>query len=129
MTRWDISPSGVQGVLGQAATAAEGLANTGKALEETVPSAGKSAGTIAEGASGPSCVQGPVAAALGEFMAACHKDLMYVAVRTANSLNGAAEATGFYLQGDLEMAAQAQRAALQEPKIDLPGAGGGQGAK
>ncbi|WP_432175182.1 DUF6507 family protein [Streptomyces sp. Tue6028] len=129
MTAWDISPSGVQGVLTNTATAAEGLSDVGKALETTAPSAAKSAGTIEQGGVEKSGTQGPVAAALGEFFNAYQKDLMYVAKRTSNSINGAATATNEYIKGDLEMAAKAQQEALKEPKIDLPGAGGKQGAK
>ncbi|WP_217251615.1 DUF6507 family protein [Streptomyces sp. AC602_WCS936] len=129
MTGWDISPSGVQGVLKETAKAAEGLSNTGKALQETLPSAAESAGTIQQGGVERSGVQGPVAAALGEFFTAYQEKLMYVAVRTSNSLNGAAGATNAYVKGDLDMAARAQANALKEPKIDLPGAGGQQGGK
>lgn len=129
MTGWDISPSGVQHVLTETAKAAEGLSNTGKALQETAPSAAGSAGTIQQGGVEKSGVQGPVGAALGEFFTAYQEKLAYVAVRTSNSLNGAATATNAYVKGDLDMAAQAQANALKEPKIDLPGAGGQQGGK
>ncbi|MEU3156909.1 DUF6507 family protein [Streptomyces griseoincarnatus] len=127
MTGWDISPSGVSGVLKETAKAAEGLSNTGKALQESMPSAAKSAGTIQQGGVERSGVQGPVGAALGEFFTAYQEKLMYVAVRTSNSLNGAADATNAYVKGDLDMAARAQANALKEPKIDLPGADGQQG--
>ncbi len=127
MTGWDISPSGVSGVLKETAKAAEGLSNTGKALQESMPSAAKSAGTIQQGGVERSGVQGPVGAALGEFFTAYQEKLMYVAVRTSNSLNGAAGATNAYIKGDLDMAARAQANALKEPKIDLPGADGQQG--
>jgi hypothetical protein len=119
----------VQSVLTNTATAAEGLANVGKTLQTTVPSAAKSAGTIEQGGVEKSGTQGPVAAALGEFFEAYQKDLLYVATRTSNSLNGAATATTEYVKGDLDMAARAQQAALKEPKIDLPGAGGKPGTK
>jgi hypothetical protein len=119
----------VQGILTNTATAAEGLSNTGKALEKTVPSAAKSAGTIEKGGVEKSGTQGPVAAALGEFFNAYQKDLMYVAERTSDSMTGAATATNYYVTGDLEMAAKALQEALKEPKIDLPGAGGKQGTK
>ncbi|MER6750559.1 DUF6507 family protein [Streptomyces fungicidicus] len=127
MTGWDISPSGVSGVLKETAKAAEGLSNTGKALQKTMPSAAESAGTIQQGGVEKSGVQGPVGAALGEFFTAYQEKLMYVAVRTSNSLNGAAGATNAYVKGDLDMAARAQANALKEPKIDLPGTGGQQG--
>lgn len=126
MTGWDISPSGVQGVLNEMAKAAEGLANTGKALQLTLPSAAKSAGTIQQGGVERSGVQGPVANALSEFFTAYQEKLMYVSVRTSNSYNGAFNATTAYVRGDLEMAALRQADALKEPVIDLSGADDGQ---
>ncbi|MFJ3302508.1 DUF6507 family protein [Streptomyces sp. NPDC086549] len=121
MTAWDISPSGVQHVLNETGKAAEGLSNTGKALGETMTSAASSSGTIVPGNQVQCGIQGPVAAALGEFLQAYQKDLMYVAMRTSDSLDGAATATNEYVKGNLEMAAQAQAHALKEPVIDLPG--------
>ncbi|MDJ0345625.1 DUF6507 family protein [Streptomyces sp. H10-C2] len=118
MTAWDITQSGVQTVLKNAATAAEGLSTAGKDMEKTLPSAAKSAGTVA----GPHAHEAPtgvIEAALGEFLMARQKDLVYVAVRTANSLNGAATATNWYTQGNLAMAANAQATAVQEPVIVL----------
>ncbi|WP_432055485.1 DUF6507 family protein [Streptomyces sp. bgisy022] len=127
MTGWDISPSGVQRVLGKTAEAAKGLSDTGKALQKTLPSAAESAGTIQPGGAEKSGVQGPVGAALREFLTAHQERLMYVAVRTSNSLNGADTATKAYVQGDLDMAARAHANALKEPTIDLSGAGEQQG--
>ncbi|MDF9814778.1 DUF6507 family protein [Streptomyces sp. SPB162] len=118
MTSWDISTSGVQGVLNKAKTAAEGLAKAGTELGTILPSAAKAAGTI----SGPVCGEapsGPVAAALGEFLQAREQDVIYVAVRTANSLNGAVLATNAYNQGNLQMASDAQHAAIAEPTPEM----------
>ncbi|MEU2383276.1 DUF6507 family protein [Streptomyces sp. NPDC012461] len=129
MTGWDISPSGVQRVLARTAEAAKGLSDTGKALQETLPSAAKSAGTIQPGGAEKSGVVGPVGTALDEFFTAHRARLTYVAVRTANSLKGAATAKDAYVEGDLDMAARAHANALKEPKIDLAGAGEQQGGK
>ncbi|MEC4016747.1 DUF6507 family protein [Streptomyces sp. H27-D2] len=120
MTSWDISQSGVQGVLSKAATAAEGLAKVGGELEKTLPSAASSAGTISAAYCGapPS---GPVEAALSQFFLARRKDLAYVALRTGNSLNGAAAATNAYTEGNLKMAATAQSQAVAEPRINESG--------
>ncbi|WP_425282088.1 DUF6507 family protein [Streptomyces prasinus] len=41
MPGWDISPSGVQRVLPRTAEAAEGLSDTGKALQETLRTRGR----------------------------------------------------------------------------------------
>ncbi|MFE7836914.1 DUF6507 family protein [Streptomyces sp. NPDC057474] len=46
---------------------------------------------------------------------------LYIAERTSKSLSGAAEATGHYIEGDLTLAANAQREAAKEPKVELPG--------
>ncbi|MGW0542350.1 DUF6507 family protein [Streptomyces griseoincarnatus] len=129
MTGWDISPSGVQRVLTETAQAAESLGTVDEALQENLPSAAASAGTIQQGGVEKSGVTGPVGSALAEFFNAYAKKLKYVAVRTSNSLDGAATATNAYVRGDLEMAAQAQASALKEPKIDLPGGGGQQGGR
>lgn len=64
-----------------------------------------------------------VGSALGEFLQRWSHDLLYVAKRTSKSLNGVAEATGHYVEGDLTLAANAQREAAKEPKVDLPGQG------
>ncbi|MCA6094090.1 DUF6507 family protein [Streptomyces sp. SCA3-4] len=122
MTGWDIRPSEVGGVLGKVATAAEGLAKAGEGVQKTLPSAAAAAGTISGMYCGPAPT-GPVAAALAEFGNKWGRDLIYVAKRTANSLNGAAEATRKYVEGDLELAANAQHKALAEPRIDMPGQG------
>ncbi|MGW8332628.1 DUF6507 family protein [Streptomyces sp. NPDC055897] len=117
---WDVSPSGVSGVLGRAATAAEGLSKAGEAMQVSLPSAAHAAGTI----SGPSCGperMGPVGSALGEFLEKKARELGYIAARTGHSLTGALEATTAYVHGDLEMAANKERQALRDPVIDGTG--------
>jgi hypothetical protein len=123
---WDVSVSGVQGALRKTAVSAEGLSTAGTNLSDTLPRTATAAGTVVAGYTGPALATGPVAAALGEFMQHWQKDLQYVAVRTGKSLNGAAEATGHYIKGDLAMAAQAQHTAVEEPVPDLPGFSGRQ---
>ncbi|MFC4516854.1 DUF6507 family protein [Streptomyces ehimensis] len=126
MTAWDIRPAEVGGVLQRTATAAEGLSKAGESVQKTLPSAATAAGTISGMVCGP-VPSGPVAAALAEFANKWSGDLQYIAKRTAASLNGASEATRHYVEGDLEMAATTQSDALKEPKIDMPGQGGGEG--
>ncbi|MFJ5291048.1 DUF6507 family protein [Streptomyces sp. NPDC088348] len=123
MTAWDISVSGVRGVLSRTETAAEGLSDACTSMEKTLPSAASSAGTISGTYCGAGPPSGPVAAALAEFHHAKQRDLVYVAQRTIKSLNGASEATHEYLKGNVEMAANVQRTAVKEPVIHLPGEG------
>ncbi|CAM5512039.1 DUF6507 family protein [Streptomyces abikoensis] len=120
MTAWDISPSGVRGVLEKTTTAAEHMGKTGKSIQETLQKAAVSAGTI----SGPYCGTaplGPVASALSEYFKGWERDLLYVAKRTGNSVNGAVQATNEYVKGDLKMAENKQREAIKEPVIEMPG--------
>ncbi|WP_125263292.1 DUF6507 family protein [Streptomyces alboflavus] len=129
MTAWDIDPAGVRGVLEKAGDAAKGLSSAGSTAQKTLPGAAKHAGTAVEGGEKGDGTQGPVAAALGQFFTKWEGDLLYVAGRAGSSLNGAAEATVAYHQGDLQMAADAQANALKEPDIDMPGQKAGKGGR
>ncbi|SDK94594.1 DUF6507 family protein [Streptomyces indicus] len=135
MSKWDIKPLGVRGQLTMTGEAAKDLADAAKAMVDDLSSAAASAGTAVPGGqyNGPMIGPvapgqprnpvGPVAAALSSYMEERQKKLQSMAERTGNSMTGAAEATNAYVQGDLDMAADAQAKALQAPKIDLPGAG------
>ncbi|MER7175187.1 DUF6507 family protein [Streptomyces mesophilus] len=135
MSKWDIKPQGVQGQLTMTGEAAKDLADAAKAMVNDLMSAAGSAGTAVPGSqySGPMIGPvvpgtprnpvGPVAAALSTYMEKRQAQLTSMAERTGNSMTGAAEATNAYVQGDLDMAAEAQGKALQTPKVDLPGAG------
>ncbi|KOU72007.1 hypothetical protein ADK57_10485, partial [Streptomyces sp. MMG1533] len=95
---------------------------------EHLTSAATSAGTISAeggggGEGGEKAAGGLVALALSQYAERASKDLQYVAARAGKSLQGAVDATTAYLNGDQEMAAEAQRNALSEPKLDMPGAG------
>ncbi|MEU1518551.1 DUF6507 family protein [Streptomyces sp. NPDC005811] len=122
MTGWDIDVAGVRGVLRNTGTAAKSLSDTGRAMQGNLEEAASAAGTITSQYGPYSSTAGLVGAALAEFLDQWSRDLVYIAERTSKSLNGAAEATGHYAQGDLTMAATAQREAAKEPKVDLPGA-------
>ncbi|MFC5724753.1 DUF6507 family protein [Streptomyces gamaensis] len=125
MTAWDISPSGVRGVLQRCGKEAADMGEAGGKIQESVTDAGSWAGTIAEHSAG---VEGPVGTALKVFFGKSVGDLAYVANRTKRSLDGAVDATTAYVEGDLKMAADAQHEAVKEPPVDLPGQGGGHGA-
>ncbi|MFJ3228908.1 DUF6507 family protein [Streptomyces sp. NPDC086783] len=140
MTAWDIDPVGVQATLTKTGEAGGDLEKAATSLVTNMASAASSAGTAVPGgqfsgpmvgpvpAGTPRVPVGPVAAALSKYLEERQKKLAYMAQRTVNSLKGAVAATNAYNQGDLDMAAEAQAAALKEPKIDLPGAPAG-GAK
>ncbi|MGI5139849.1 MULTISPECIES: DUF6507 family protein [unclassified Streptomyces] len=120
---WDLKPQGIQGVLKTTGETASHLEGYAKAYGEHLTSAASSAGTVsAEGGGGGEKAQGGlVALALSQYAEHATKDLQYIALRAGKSLQGAVDATTAYLQGDEAMAAEAQRKALAEPRVDLPG--------
>ncbi|MER7402651.1 DUF6507 family protein [Streptomyces sp. NPDC000070] len=106
--------------------AASKLEKYAKAFGEHLTSAASSAGTVSAeggGEGGEKAQGGLVALALSQFAEHAAKDLKFVAARTGKSLQGAVDATTAYLNGDEEMAAEAQRKTLQAPPVDLPGVG------
>lgn len=109
MTSWDVSPSGVQAVLVQTSAVAQEfhveLRQAGDALQASA--AGSSSGIVAQALSG--------------FAEQLGADLQAVAARTSSALSGCAQATQAYVDGDLEMAANAARAAARAPTPSLPG--------
>ncbi|MDG9718722.1 DUF6507 family protein [Streptomyces sp. DH24] len=130
MTGWDISVSGVEFVTSLVQDAMDEMAKDVKSYGKHMESAVASAGTVSGPTCGVSTPTGPVGAALSTFVYSTTKDVLFLNARAAKSVNGAREAMGCYLQGNLEMAAHAQEAALAVPKIDMPGKGaGGGGAK
>ncbi|MGY0490398.1 DUF6507 family protein [Streptomyces sp. WG-D5] len=127
MTGWDIDPAGVSGVLSKAGASAQDMSRAGGAMQKDLESASSAAGTLTSQFGPYTSTAGVVGAALAQFAQHWNRDLVYVAKRTEKSLNGAAEATGAYIQGAREQAANAQQAASREPRIDMPGVGRSQG--
>ena len=139
MTGWDIDPVGVQAMLTMTGEAGGDLEKAATSMVKNLSSAASSAGTAVPGGQfngpmvgpvvpgTPRVPVGPVAAALSQYLSERQKKLAFMARRTANSVRGAAEATGHYVHGDLHMAAQAQQAALKTVKPDMPGQGKGSG--
>lgn len=127
MSGWDLKPQGISGVLRTTGDTASHFEGCAKAYGEHLTSAASSAGTIAAGGSGGGgggkAQGGLVALALSQYAEHASKDLRYVAARAGKSLQGAVDATSAYLRGDEAMAARAQRGALAEPRVDLPGVG------
>ncbi|MBZ4014350.1 DUF6507 family protein [Streptomyces purpurogeneiscleroticus] len=127
MAGWDLDPQGIQGVLKTTGEMAGKIETHTKAYGDHLQSAATSAGTItAEGGGqgGEKAAGGLVALALSQFSEHTINDLKFIAMRAGKSLNGAVDATTAYTNGDLEMAAEAQRKALGAVDVDpsKPGA-------
>lgn len=113
MPSWDIQPAGVRGVLSQT----ESLASEFDAQMVSLDAALQGAMTQAS--------SGIVAGALAGFAEAQLAGIRFVFARTGAAINGAARATNAYVEGDLEMAANAQAAAsgAPDPRATMPGGG------
>ncbi|MFY1705773.1 DUF6507 family protein [Micromonospora sp. WMMA1923] len=113
MSAWDISPDGVRGVLNRTQTAAAPFEGQMKSLNSALEgSAVQSSSEI-------------VGKALQGFVTSIRPDLEFVFTRTGACVNAAAQATNAYVQGDLDMAANAQRSATAapDPSAVMPGPG------
>ncbi|MDT0452391.1 DUF6507 family protein [Streptomyces hesseae] len=112
MSRWDIKPDGVRGVVGKTAEIAGKLASQATSYVGHVESAAGHAGRLA----GPcDAGEGLVGMALMAYANHATPELTHIAVRAKKSLQGAVDATTAYAQGDMEMAATTQRTASQAP--------------
>jgi hypothetical protein len=128
---WDLRPQGIQGVLRTTGDTASDLGKHADAFGKHLTSAASSSGTIAadggggggEGGGGGTAQGGLVALALSQYAEHATEDLRFIAARAGRSLQGVVDATTAYLNGDEHMAAEAQRKALADPRIDMPGAG------
>ncbi|GAP51795.1 DUF6507 family protein [Streptomyces azureus] len=126
MPGWDLKPQGISHVLKTTGDAASKLEKYATAFGEHLTSAATHAGTISAeggGEGGEKAQGGLVALALSQYAEHATKDLKFVAARAGKSLQGAVDATTAYLNGDEEMAAEAQRNTLKAPPVDLPGVG------
>ncbi|GGQ71400.1 DUF6507 family protein [Couchioplanes azureus] len=103
MSRWDIDPPGVAGVVTRTGEAAKGF--------ET---AATKYGAALEGAAG-ACGSEIVAGALAGFAQHKAPAMKAVVERTGRALTGAVNATKAYIDGDLEMARTAQANAVAPP--------------
>lgn len=148
MTSWDIQPQGVQGQLKVVGTHAEDLGGALKTLLADMQEAAQAAGTAVPGsqavsapahgpvapgrqAMGPVAsgaltqkATGPVAAALVTYVTERQSDFKAMADRCQAAVLGAVKATNEYVEGDLEAARNAQRAARAVQLDALKDAGG-----
>ncbi len=103
MTGWDIDPAGVRTVLGNTEAVAREFDGQMQTLNTGI-----------EGAAAQSSSE-IVASALAGFAESASADITFVFTRTGACLSGAAQATNAYLDGDFEMAANAQASAYAAP--------------
>lgn len=108
MSAWDIEPSGVQGVVGRTEAVARSFEGQMTQLENAL------SGAAAQSSSGI------VGEALSGFAEANKNQIQFVFTRTGACLNAAVRATNAYVDGDLTMAANAQRSAATAPQPQPP---------
>ncbi|MET8183174.1 DUF6507 family protein [Streptomyces sp. NPDC005336] len=113
---WDIDPTGVRSVVLRSGEDARAFQEKVKTFSDHLGSAAESAGSLSSGGEVPE--MGLVGAALAQFAQTCEKKIKFIAARAGRSVDGAVKATAEYLEGDLQMAAQAQREALKAPETD-----------
>ncbi|WEV26368.1 DUF6507 family protein [Streptomyces sp. 71268] len=117
MTGWDLQPPDIGRTLQDTVKIAKELQPQAKSFGEHLKGAATAAGTLAMGGEKPEA--GLVGLALSEFAPHAEKDLRFVAARSAKSVQGASEATTAYMNGNLQMAADAQREARKAPDPDF----------
>lgn len=104
MSRWDVHPAGVQGVLGRVQSSAQEFESQMTTMNSAMA-----------GAAGQSSSDIVAQAISGYANQSAVPQIQAVFTRTAACLNGAAQAVNAYLDGDLQMAANAQASASAAP--------------
>jgi hypothetical protein len=105
---WDISPPGVQSVV----TKVGGHVTDGHGGGETLEHHLKDFGDHLENA-GNGAASSPINTALKEFVDHYSPTLKGMATKTGSCIKGAVDATKAYIQGDHEMAVEAQKKAIE----------------
>ncbi|MBB6174073.1 hypothetical protein HNR23_004133 [Nocardiopsis mwathae] len=113
MSTWDINPDGVNAVLKQVFNHAGGEDGTG-GLAGTLTDTGEHMTNAAKHAN-----SFPVNTALAEFADHFQGPLENMTAKTASAIDGCATATRAYTNGNLEMAAEAQKNAGTVTDPDL----------
>ncbi len=103
MARWDIEPLGVQGVLTRVEAKAGDLGTAGTDFANALEAAGQAVG------------KSIVAVALSNFAQNRAPELTGVATRVKSAMTGTVTAVTAYVQGNLEMAKNAQASATSSP--------------
>jgi hypothetical protein len=105
---WDIHPAGVKSVVTKVAGHVTDGHGGGVTLEHELKDFGDHLQNAAVAAASE-----PIGTALKEFVEHYSAGLKSMATKTGSCITGAVGATKAYIQGDLEMAAEAQKKALE----------------
>jgi len=108
VSSWDIDPPGVQGVVSRTEGVAKDFEGQMTKLEAALSGAAMQSSSEIVGE------------ALAGFAEANKAQIQFVFTRTGACLNAAVQATNAYVQGDLAMAANAQKSAAVAPQPFLP---------
>lgn len=108
MSAWDIDPAGVKSVVTKVAGHVTDGHGGGDTLEHHVTDLGTHIENAANAAA-----SSPIGTALKEFVEHYSPALKGMATKTGSCIQGAVDATKAYIQGDLEMAAEAEHKAVQ----------------
>ncbi|TDQ52268.1 DUF6507 family protein [Actinorugispora endophytica] len=113
MSGWDINAPEVGAIMKTVGSHVGGEDGTGGlvALLTTFGTHVESAGTA--------CASEPIGIALSEFVEEYSEDLTSMVAKSASAITGCVDATTFYLDGNLEMAAEAQGNAGDISDLDL----------
>ncbi len=103
MTKWNLDPAGIKGVVERTGGEAKRFEGAAKTYGEALQGAAESSGSNL------------VASALAGFAEHHKPTLQAMAERAGRVLNGAVTATNAYLDGDLQMATNAQHDAVAPP--------------
>ena len=112
MSKWDIDPKGVRGVLTRVETHAGDLGTAAETVSSDFQACGDAIGASI------------VTKALSDFATARAPELQTVGSRISAAMKGTVEAVTDYINGNLEMAQHAQAAAAQAGTPAPPVTGG-----
>ncbi|MFD0686802.1 DUF6507 family protein [Actinomadura fibrosa] len=111
MSKWDIDPGGVASVVQKVGAQVGGAdGKGGGGLVKQIEDFGDHVGDAGTAASSM-----PIGTALKEYVTHTSPGLKGMVSKSASCLTGAVKATKAYINGDLEMAAEAQRTAVDAP--------------
>jgi hypothetical protein len=108
MSSWNIDPAGVRSVV----TRVGGYVTDGNGGGDTLEHHAKDLGDHIEDAA-VAAQSNPIGTALKEFVEHYAPTVKGMATKTGRCIEGAVEATRYYIKADLEMAAEAQRKTAQ----------------
>jgi hypothetical protein len=106
MVAWDIDPAGVSGVVNKTKDVAEDFEDQLTAIGTALTGGANNSGS------------GIIQQAISDYADTSAPDIKFIVHRTGQTLTAAVAATNAYIDGDLQMAAEAQRSATAAPPVD-----------